>query len=216
MLYEYQYRTGNLDQAFERCDHVFEDEFAFSRIHQLHLEPHVTVAKASDAGVELWVCNQDPFVLRRDISTIFNLPENEIRIHTPFVGGGFGGKSFCKMEPLVLQLSRLAGRPVRLCLTLDESFLTLSQHAAKIRMKTGVTCGGVLVARQSLIQLDAGAYSDASALVAIKAGYRAPGPYRWLSVESIARAVRTNTVPAGSFRVSAARRRVMLPRARST
>jgi CO/xanthine dehydrogenase Mo-binding subunit len=200
VLYEYRYETGNTDAMFAQCDYVFEDEFAFSRIHQLHLEPHVTVARATYDGFELWVCNQDPFVLRQDMAGIFGLPEHTIRIHTPYVGGGFGGKSFCKMEPLVAQLAKLAGRPVRLCLTLDESFLTLSQHAATIKMKTGVQKDGRLVARQTMVHLNAGAYSDASALVAIKAGYRAPGPYAWKAVKSVAMAIRTNSVPAGSFR----------------
>ena len=200
VLYEYRYESGNTEALFAQCDHVFEDEFAFSRIHQLHLEPHVTVAKATYDGFELWVCNQDPFVLRQDMAGIFGLPEHAIRIHTPYVGGGFGGKSFCKMEPLVAQLAKLAGRPVRLCLTLDESFLTLSQHAASIKMKTGVQNDGRLIARQTTVHLNAGAYSDASALVAIKAGYRAPGPYAWKAVKSAALAIRTNSVPAGSFR----------------
>ena len=200
VLYEYRYATGDIDAAFAGADHLFEDDFAFSRILPLHLEPHVTVAKATSAGFELWACNQDPFVLRRDLSLIFGLPETRIRIHTPFVGGGFGGKSFCKMEPLVVQLARMAKKPVRLCLTLDESFLTLSQHAATMRMTTGVMKDGRVVARRSRVLLDAGAYSDASALVTIKAGYRAAGPYRWQAVDSVARAVRTNTVPAGSFR----------------
>lgn len=200
VLYEYRYSHGDIDAAFTRCDHVFEDTFSFSRIHHLHLEPHVTVASAGVDGVELWVCNQDPFVLKHDLARIFGLPEHRIRIHTPLVGGGFGGKSFCKMEPLVVQLARLAGRPVRLCLTLDESFLTLSQHPARMTMRTGVMRDGTLVARQTLVELDAGAYSDASPLVAIKAGYRAAGPYRWSAVEGVAKAIRTNTVPSGSYR----------------
>jgi len=200
VLYEYRYESGDIDAAFAASDHVFEDEFEFSRIHHLHLEPHVTVAKAIGNGFELWSCNQDPFVLRQDIAGVFGIADHEIRIHTPYVGGGFGGKSFCKMEPLVAQLARLARRPVRFCLTLDESFLTLSQHPARIRMKTGVSKDGRLLARRSDVLLDAGAYSDASALVSIKAGYRAPGPYRWQAVKSAAKAVRTNTVPAGSYR----------------
>jgi hypothetical protein len=47
-------------------DHVFEDRFAFSRINHLHLEPYVNVARASGEQIELWSCNQDPFVLRNE------------------------------------------------------------------------------------------------------------------------------------------------------
>ena len=89
---------------------------------------------------------------------------------------------------------------MRLCLSLDESLLTLTKHAGILILKTGVTRDGRLTARKSEIQLDGGAYSDASALTVVKTGYRITGPYRWHAVATRAYAVRTNTVPAGSFR----------------
>jgi CO/xanthine dehydrogenase Mo-binding subunit len=200
VLCEFAYTNGDADTVLERSDHVFEDRFRFSRINHFHLEPHVNVARVTGAQIELWSCNQDPFVLRGDIARIFGRPANNIRIHASYVGGGFGGKSFCKMEPLVVLLAMKAGRPVRLCLSLDESLLTLTKHAGILMLKTGVTKDGRLTARKSEIQLDGGAYSDASALTVVKTGYRITGPYRWDAVATRAYAVRTNTVPAGSFR----------------
>jgi CO/xanthine dehydrogenase Mo-binding subunit len=200
VLCEFAYRNGDADTVLARSDHVFEDRFRFSRINHFHLEPHVNVARVTGEQIELWSCNQDPFVLRGDIARIFGRPGNNIRIHASYVGGGFGGKSFCKMEPLVVLLAMKAGRPVRLCLSLDESLLTLSKHAGILILKTGVTRDGRLTARKSEIQLDGGAYSDASALTVVKTGYRITGPYRWDAVATRAYAVRTNTVPAGSFR----------------
>jgi CO/xanthine dehydrogenase Mo-binding subunit len=200
VLCEFAYRNGDADTVLARSDHVFEDRFRFSRINHFHLEPHVNVARVTGEQIELWSCNQDPFLLRGDIARIFGRPANNIRIHASYVGGGFGGKSFCKMEPLVVLLAMKAGRPVRLCLSLDESLLTLSKHAGILILKTGVTRDGRLTARKSEIQLDGGAYSDASALTVVKTGYRITGPYRWDAVATRAYAVRTNTVPAGSFR----------------
>ena len=200
VLCEFAYTNGDADTVLARSDHVFEDRFRFSRINHFHLEPHVNVARVTGAQIELWSCNQDPFVLRGDIARIFGRPANNIRIHASYVGGGFGGKSFCKMEPLVVLLAMKAGRPVRLCLSLDESLLTLTKHAGILMLKTGVTKDGRLTARKSEIQLDGGAYSDASALTVVKTGYRITGPYRWDAVATRAYAVRTNTVPAGSFR----------------
>jgi CO/xanthine dehydrogenase Mo-binding subunit len=200
VLCEFGYTNGDADAVLARSDHVFEDRFRFSRINHFHLEPHVNVARVTGEQIELWSCNQDPFVLRGDIARIFGRPANSVRIHTSYVGGGFGGKSFCKMEPLVVLLAMKAGRPVRLCLSLDESLLTLTKHAGILILKTGVTRDGRLTARKSEIQLDGGAYSDASALTVVKTGYRITGPYRWDAVATRAYAVRTNTVPAGSFR----------------
>jgi CO/xanthine dehydrogenase Mo-binding subunit len=200
VLYEFAYTNGDADAVLAESDRVFEDRFRFSRINHFHLEPHVNVARVTGEQIELWSCNQDPFVLRSDIARIFGRPANDIRIHASYVGGGFGGKSFCKMEPLVVLLAMKAGRPVRLCLSLDESLLTLTKHAGILKLKTGVTKDGRLTARKSEIQLNGGAYSDASGLTVVKTGYRITGPYRWDAVATRAYAVRTNTVPAGSFR----------------
>ena len=200
VLYEFRYANGDLEMAFHKADHVFTDTFHFSRIHHYHLEPYVNVACADDESIELWSCNQDPFILRNDVSRMFGYPLHNVRIHTAMVGGGFGAKSYCKMEPLVVFLARHVRRPVRLCLTMDEAFHTLSKHAAVLKLKTGVSSDGRLIARQSEIHLDGGAYSDASVSTTIKTGYRIPGPYRWEAISTVASAVRTNSVPGGSFR----------------
>ncbi len=200
VLYEFGYCRGDIDAALAAADHVFTDRFEFSRINPFHLEPYVNVARADNGAIELWSCNQDPFVLRGDIARIFCMPIHKVRIHTAYVGGGFGGKSYCKMEPLAILLAIKARVPVRLCLTMDEGFLTLTKHAAVLTLTTGVMADGTLVARRSEISLDAGAYSDASFSTTIKAGYRIPGPYRWQAIATRAYAVRTTCVPAGSFR----------------
>jgi CO/xanthine dehydrogenase Mo-binding subunit len=137
VLCEFGYTHGDADAVLARSDHVFEDCFHFSRINHFHLEPHVNIARVTGELIELWSCNQDPFVLLSDIARIFGRPANNIRIHASYVGGGFGDKSFCKMEPLVVLLAMKAGRPVRLCLSLDESLLTLTKHAGILVLKTG-------------------------------------------------------------------------------
>lgn len=200
VLYEYGFTNGDADAVLAKSAHVFEDRFVFSRINHFHLEPHVNIARVTGDQIELWSCNQDPFVLRNDVARIFGRSPQSVRVHASYVGGGFGGKSYCKMEPLVVLLAMKARRPVRLCLSMDESILTLTKHAGELILTTGVTADGRLTARKSEIRLDAGAYSDASAMTALKAGYRITGPYRWDAVATRACAVRTTSVPAGSFR----------------
>ena len=200
VLYEFTYRRGDAGAELARADHVYTDSFSFSPINPYHLEPYVNIARVSGDRIELWSCNQDPFILRGDIARIFAVPASRVRIHTAFVGGGFGGKSYCKMEPLAVLLARKAKAPVRLCLTMDEGLLTLTKHAAELTLTTGVMNDGTLVARRSDIRLDGGAYSDASVSTTIKTGYRIPGPYRWRAIDTLACAVRTTKVPGGSFR----------------
>jgi CO/xanthine dehydrogenase Mo-binding subunit len=200
VLSEYTFGYGDAEVALAASTHVFTDRFAFTRIHHFHLEPHVNVARWTGERVELWSCNQDPFVIRGDIARIFGMGLHDVCFHTPAVGGGFGGKSYCKMEPLVALMARAAGVPVRLGLTFDESMLTTTKHAAVLTLTTGVDASGRLTARRADIDLDGGAYCDASVTVAIKAGFRIGGPYRWQAIDSNARIVRTNCVPGGSFR----------------
>lgn len=200
VCYSYAYTTGD-PAVFDSCDHVFEDEFRFSRMHHLHLEPFVCLAHWKDGDqIEVTTSCQNPFPLRKEIARIFRVPESRIAVHVPFVGGGFGSKNNCKTEPIALMLSRKTGRPVRFCLTMEEGFQTNTQHAAVLKVKTGVMADGTMVARRSRVLLDAGAYSDASPLVSEKAGYRVAGPYRYQHVDSACDCVMTNTAPAGPFR----------------
>ena len=199
VCYEFDYRTGD-PAVFDRCDHVFEDEFKFSRMHHYHLEPFAAVANARADRIEVWAANQNPFPLRKELARIFKVPESSVTVHVDMVGAGFGSKNNCKAEPIAVMLSMLTRRPVRFCLTMEESALTNTQHAAILRLKTGVMKDGTLVARRSKILLDSGAYTDASPLVAEKAGYRIPGPYRWQYVDTRCLCVMTNTAPAGPFR----------------
>jgi CO/xanthine dehydrogenase Mo-binding subunit len=200
ILFEYCHRTGNVEEALGRCAHVFEDRFKFARLSHYSLEPHVTLAAAAGERVEVWSNNQDPFLLRRDISRIFKLPLESVRFHSGFIGGGFGSKSYCKIEPIAVLLARKAGRPVRLALAMDESMLTVCEHAADIVLRTGVSRHGETIARDVTVLLDGGAYADASPSVAARIGGRFGGPYRWQALQAKVTVVRTSTVPAGSFR----------------
>ena len=171
--YRFSYETGDAS-AFDGCDRVFEDRFVFSRDQHFHLEPFVSVARIDGDAIEVWTSCQNPFPLRKELARVFQHPENLIRVQVPYIGAGYGAKNNCKTEPIAILLARKAGRPVRFCMTTEENFLTQCQHAAILDVKTGVMADGTFVARSGRILLDSGAYSDASPLVAEKAGYRLP------------------------------------------
>ncbi len=206
VCYRFGYETGD-PAAFEGCDYVFTDVFAFDgRQQHLHLEPFVAVARWSaqvtgdDSRLELWSSCQNPFPVRKEMARLLGIGEQRVRMHVGYLGGGFGAKNGCKTEPIAALLALKAGAPVRYCLTLDEGFWTMRQHNARLTLRTGVMADGTLVAREAEVLLDAGAYADASPLVAEKAGYRVAGPYRWQHIRSVTDAVLTNTTPAGPFR----------------
>ncbi|HWH76312.1 MAG TPA: molybdopterin cofactor-binding domain-containing protein, partial [Candidatus Binatus sp.] len=118
----------------------------------------------------------------------------------PYLGGGYGGKVYPKVEPITVALSQKAGRPVRIVLSREEVFYTITKHAAVIRMKTGVKNDGTLIARECEIHLDTGAYAEIGPRVAKKSGYTAAGPYKIPNLKIDSYSVYTNKPPAGAFR----------------
>jgi len=200
ICYQFKYAKGNIAEGFKKAAYIFDDTFTFPRVHHYSMEPHVTVAHVQSDRITLWASSQDPFTLQRHIAEIFKVPVNKVRIIVPYVGGAYGGKISVKAEPLAAVLAWKTRRPIRLALSAEESFKTVTRHPGRFRLRTGVTRDGRLLARQCEIYLDTGAYADAGPRVTQKAGYRAIGPYRIPHVETTAHTVYTNTVPAGAFR----------------
>jgi CO/xanthine dehydrogenase Mo-binding subunit len=200
LCYRFTYAKGDIDEGFKAAEQIFEDTFTFPRVQHFSMEPHATVAHFQDDHLTLWAGTQEPFTLREHMADIFHLALNKIRVIVPYVGGGYGGKLAVKTEPLAAALAWKAKRPVRLAHTIEESFKTVTRHPARVRIKTGVTKDGKLVARQCLIYMETGAYADAGPRVTQKAGYRCFGPYRIAHMKTDAYTVYTNTVPAGAYR----------------
>ncbi|HYY24503.1 MAG TPA: xanthine dehydrogenase family protein molybdopterin-binding subunit [Candidatus Udaeobacter sp.] len=200
ICYYFGYERGDLKQAFKQADFVFEDTFRFQKVQHYSLEPHTNIAYYDGEKFTIWSSCQDPFTLRDHLSGIFRLPLSRIRVIVPYVGGGYGGKLYVKCEPIAATLSWMTRRPVKLVLSIGESFKTVTRHAARVTLKTGVMRDGRLIARECQIFTDTGAYADAGPRVTQKAGYRSLGPYRVPHAKIEAHAVYTNSVPAGAFR----------------
>ncbi|MBI3078184.1 MAG: xanthine dehydrogenase family protein [Deltaproteobacteria bacterium] len=191
---------GNVEEGFAQADEIIEDTFEFPMVFHFTMEPHTIAAQFDDDGITLWAACQHPFLVRSELAQMFNLPQSMVRVIVPYVGGGFGGRSYIKLEPLVVALARKARRPVRVVQTAAESMLTARRHSARCWIKTGVKRDGTLVAKQVELYLDSGAFADNGPRVAARAATRVRGPYRLPHVRIDVYAVYTNTVPAGSFR----------------
>jgi len=193
--------AGDVAEGFSRSDRIFEDSFEFPMICHCTLEPHTVVAQFDGSHIALWSSSAHPFLIRAEIARMFRLPLPNVRVTIPYVGGAFGGKSYFKIEPLVVALARQAqGRPVRLVQTIAESMLTIRRHSARVHVKTGVRRDGSVLAHESTIYLDTGAYADNGPRVAKRVATRIRGPYRIPNYQVDVYAVYTNTAPAGSMR----------------
>jgi CO/xanthine dehydrogenase Mo-binding subunit len=200
ICYHYRFARGDLDEAFAAAAVSVEGEYTFPAVYQYAMEPHTVIAQWGADGLTVWACCQHPYLVRAELADLFRLPLSDVRMIVPYIGGGFGSKSYTKMEPLTAALARKAGRPVRIANRVDEAMVTTRRHNMKCWMRSAATREGAVVARQCRIWLDTGAYADNGPRVAATAGDAAPGPYRWKAVEVDAWAVYTNTPPAGSYR----------------
>jgi CO/xanthine dehydrogenase Mo-binding subunit len=200
VCYRYRIGRGELEAIFARADIVVEGEYAFPSVYQYAMETHTVVAQVEGDEILLWASCQHPFLVRAEIADLFDVPVANVRIQVPYLGGGFGSKSYTKMEPLTVALARKAGRPVRIQNTVDESMVTTRRHNMTCRMRTAATADGRLLAREVDCLFDTGAYADNGPRVVATAGDSAPGPYRWAAYRVDASCVYTNLAPAGSYR----------------
>jgi len=193
-------KWGDVEAAFARAAAVVEGEYYFPMAYAYAMEPYVAIAEVSENGVTIYSSAQHPFMVRHDLTTVFKLPVSQIRLIVPFVGGGYGSKSYTKIEPLVAACAWKARRPVKLQLSVEEAMLTTRSDDALTWMRTAVDAHGKIIARQARIYMNTGAYAENSPLVCEKATNRTVGPYSIPNVQIDTYSVYTNTVPASSYR----------------
>jgi CO/xanthine dehydrogenase Mo-binding subunit len=197
---DYKLRRGDVEAGFAAADHVFEHTFRSQQVMHTPLEPFVTVADVADGRVTLHTASQGPSFVRIEIARLLGLPENRVRVKVPYLGGGFGGKLYIKLEALVTSLSLLVERPVKISLTMEEQFFMVTRHPCTFTIKSGVTKDGKILARKCTVVWNGGAYADIGPRVTQKAGFTSAGPYDIENVWIDSHAVYTNRPPAGALR----------------
>ncbi len=197
---DYHLRRGDVDKGFAEAAQVFEHTFKTQQCLHLAFEPFVSVAEPGDKRLTIYTANQSPSFVRIEIARLFGWQENQVRVRVPYLGGGFGGKLYIKLEALVASLSMMVRRPVKIALTMEEQFYMITKHPTTFRIKSGVDKGGRLVARTCEVFWNGGAYADIGPRVAQKSGFTAAGPYDIDNVSVDSYEIYTNRTPAGALR----------------
>jgi CO/xanthine dehydrogenase Mo-binding subunit len=197
---DYHLRRGDAEAALAGADRVFEHTFKTQQCLHLALEPFVSIADPGDNALTLYTANQSPSFVRIEIARLFGWPENRVRVKVPFLGGGFGGKLYIKLEALVAALAMMVRRPVKIALTMEEQFYMITKHPTTFRIKSGVGKDGRLVARTCQVYWNGGAYADIGPRVAQKSGFTAAGPYDIDNISVDSYELYTNRTPAGALR----------------
>src|SRR3954468_14612274 len=110
------------------------------------LEPLVSAAESTESSITIHTASQSPSFVRIEIARLLGWPENRVRVKVAHLGGGFGAKLYIKLEALVACLARMVRRPVRLALTMEEQFYTITKHASTFRIKSAVNKAGRITA----------------------------------------------------------------------
>jgi isoquinoline 1-oxidoreductase len=138
---------GDLDDGFRQADHVLEATYYVPYVSNAPMEPKASVAVWEGDHLTLWAGTQRPFGVRSEMAQRFEIPESQVRVITPDVGGGFGSKSYYPVAMEAARLGRLAGRPVRVAWTREEETAwSTFRPAALIQIKSGFKSDGTIVA----------------------------------------------------------------------
>ena len=188
------------DGVFADCAVVVDRTYRTAGAQHTPMEPHASVARWDGDRLTVWTGTQTPFNLRGELARIFGLPQEQVRVVCPLMGGAFGAKTFVRLEAIAAALARKAGRPVKAVLDRGEMFQTLNRHPAVVRVKLGAQADGTFVACRMWCWADTGAYADCGPGVVQKMAFAGPGPYRWEHAWVDGECVYTNLPPNGAYR----------------
>ena len=199
-------RKGDVDAAFAEADVVLEDTYEVPRYAHCAIETHVAVGlyDMSDR-LTMWTASQSPFTQRNIFAETLaplGLKHKDVRVITPYVGGGFGGKAGVTMEVIVAALSTVVkGKPVKLKFNRAQEFYnTYQRQAVTAILKVGVKKDGTITALKHSLYWDAGAYAEYGTNVVNAVGLSATGPYSIPNVSIDSYCIYTNLPPGGPYR----------------
>jgi carbon-monoxide dehydrogenase large subunit len=196
-------RKGDLEAGFAEADVVLEDTYRVPRYAHCALEPHAVVGRMDPAGrLTMWTASQSPYTQRHLFAEALGLAHRDIRVITPYVGGGFGGKAGVTMEIMGAAIATaVKGHPVKVRWTREQEFTNTYQRQGLVaRLKVGARRDGTITALEHTLTWDAGAYVEYGANVVNAAGLSATGPYRIPNVKIDSICVYTNLPPGGPYR----------------
>ncbi|MEA3396741.1 MAG: molybdopterin cofactor-binding domain-containing protein, partial [Chloroflexota bacterium] len=196
----FKLRKGNVEEAWPECAAIVEQTFRLPQIQHVPIETHVAIARWDLSGeVTLWSPSQSPFAQRDLVSQSLDISHGNMRVISPYVGGGFGGKAGISIEANVVAMARaVKGHPVKVRMTREEEFVcTNVRQSLHAHTKIGCDAEGRVLAMETRYYFGGGGYNDYGVNIARASGYSCTGPYHIPNVKGDSYCVYTNT-PIGS------------------
>ncbi|MGN7356846.1 xanthine dehydrogenase family protein molybdopterin-binding subunit [Paenibacillus sp. SAF-054] len=196
-------RKGNLDEGWSRSVHIVEVQVSMPQSDHAAMETRCCTAELlPDGKAVIHSASQSPYIIRSQINRYFHIPLQQIIVHTPLVGGGFGGKAAIQLEFLAFLASRaVAGKAVKLVNSRERDMVSSPVHIGlESRVKLGCTLVGKIAAAEITHWFDGGAYSDRGPIMSKAGASDCSGPYRIDNLQCDSLCMYTNHPYSTSFR----------------
>lgn len=198
----YKIRKGDIETAFAKADLIVESEYHCPVQEHAYLQPEAGLAYIDEEGrVTVQAGGQWTHTDRSQIAHALGLPDEQVRVIYPAVGGAFGGREDISIQIVLALAAQKLKRPVRIIWSRQESIIGHGKrHQMVLQARWGVTNNGKLVAAEMKVIADAGAYMYTTNKVLGNSTITCTGPYYIPNVKADVYGVYTNNVPGAAFR----------------
>jgi CO/xanthine dehydrogenase Mo-binding subunit len=198
----YKIRKGDVEAGFAKADVIVESKYSTPVQEHAYLQPEAGLAYIDEDGRITVECGgQWTHEDRHQIAHALGLPNENVRVIYPAIGGAFGGREDMSVQIVLALAAWKLRRPVKIVWSRQESIIGHGKrHASVIRARWGATKEGKLIAAESELIGDGGAYMYTSNKVLGNSTITSTGPYFIPNVKTDVYGVYTNNVPGAAFR----------------
>ena len=194
-------KKGNAESVYEQSLIKAQGTWETSYVEHAYIEPEAGYAVKRGQRLELFVSTQTPYMDRDEVAQVLGIGPDQVRIIPSAVGGGFGGKLDCSVQPLLAVAAWILEKPIRCTFTRPESLASSTKrHPAKMKASASCDKDGSLTSLSFEGDFNTGAYASWGPTVADRVPIHCSGPYFVPNILAKTRALLTNGPPSGAFR----------------
>ena len=194
-------KKGNAESVYEQSLIKAQGTWETSYVEHAYIEPEAGYAVKRGQRLELFVSTQTPYMDRDEVAQVLGIAPDQVRIIPSAVGGGFGGKLDCSVQPLLAVAAWILEKPIRCTFTRPESLASSTKrHPAKMKASASCDKDGTLTSLSFEGDFNTGAYASWGPTVADRVPIHCSGPYFVPNILAKTRALLTNGPPSGAFR----------------
>ncbi|MGA0295241.1 MAG: molybdopterin-dependent oxidoreductase [bacterium] len=194
-------KKGDAESVYEQSLIKAQGSWETSYVEHAYIEPEAGYAVKRGQRLELFVSTQTPYMDRDEVAQVLGIGPDQVRIIPSAVGGGFGGKLDCSVQPLLAVAAWILEKPIRCTFTRPESLASSTKrHPAKMKASASCDKNGSLTSLSFEGDFNTGAYASWGPTVADRVPIHCSGPYFVPNILAKTRALLTNGPPSGAFR----------------